>query len=152
MLKTFGGSAGRSCRGKKARFDSSCLTPPVYIHACANDSMSRHMFRHLKRYWAVHLCKTLQPPSQLQPNPSMPSFFPPASSCRLPGGEAAIISYARRAAPCGTAATQASARSFCAQKIQLKNNYQKISGSPVRLYCLNRCFLFICCNNTMAFF
>lgn len=46
---------------------------------------------------------------------------------------------------------QASAQGFCVQKIQLKNNYQKISGSPVRLYCLNRCFLFICCNNRMLF-
>lgn len=46
---------------------------------------------------------------------------------------------------------QASAQGFCVQKIQLKNNYQKISASPVRLYCLNRCFLFIWCNNRMLF-
>lgn len=46
---------------------------------------------------------------------------------------------------------QTSAQGFCVQEIQLKNNYQKISASPVRLYCLNRCFLFIWCNNRMLF-
>lgn len=69
----------------------------------------------------------------------------------LARGEAGIISYTWRGVRCGNAVMQASAQGFCVQKIQLKNNYQKISGSPVRLYCLNRCFLFICCNNRMLF-
>lgn len=96
-------------------------------------------------------------PSNLIPFLICFSLFPtsPLSQSRvvLPfaRGEAGVISYTWRGAQCGTAVMQASAQGFCAQKIQLKNNYQKISGSPVRLYCLNRCFLFICCNNRMLF-
>lgn len=109
---------------------------------------------------SMHNFPSLQ--NSFQSNPILPSilfflFFPtslssiPVLSCPFAHGEAGIISYTWHGARCGTAVMQASAQGFCVQKIQLKNNYQKISGSPVRLYCLNRCFLFICCNNRMLF-
>lgn len=89
----------------------------------------------------------------LFPSLSRSQFYPFHSCAVLPfaRGKPGVISYTWCGARCGTAVMQASAQGFCAQKIQLKNNYQKISGSPVRLYCLNRCFLFICCNNRMLF-
>lgn len=119
--------------------------------------------KELLSYSCIHNFPSLQtssPPS-IQPYPYSNFFlslfanfllFYPRVVLPFAHGEAGIISYTWRGVRRGSAVMQASAQGFCVQKIQLKNNYQKISGSPVRLYCLNRCFLFICCNNRMLFF
>lgn len=100
-------------------------------------------------------------PAQSSPSPTLPhhsslfSFSPPLSfPCCLAGGSRQgrhHLVYMAWSVMWDHSNASICSRGFCVQKIQLKNNYQKISGSPVRLYCLNRCFLFICCNNRMFF-
>lgn len=145
--------------------DSSCLTSQYYIQVCVS---AKRIVVCLYVQTHFTLSRSSNFPSlqtfSLSSFPSLPQFlffsfflFPNFplfySHVVLPfaRGEAGIILYTWRGVRCGTAVMQASAHGFCVQKIQLKNNYQKISGSPVRLYCLNRCFLFICCNNRMLF-
>lgn len=172
MLEKFGGIGGAALEVRRRRLDSSFLTRQFSIRACASaekilicarDSDARLTSKRAAELF-IHTSLSIfrdfyfSPPS-IQSHPflnlflSLPNFPLSQSRVVLPfaRGEAGIISYTWRGARCGTAVMQASAQGFCAQKIQLKNNYQKISGSPVRLYCLNRCFLFICCNNRMLF-
>lgn len=166
MLKKFGGiRAKRGIGGvvvevRRRSLNSSLLDLPVSLQVfvsaekmilwCVFMEKKPCVSRHLKSCWAVHLNITFHLGRRLPPRFVSPAFIPRVV---LPfaRGEPGVISYTWRGARCGTAGMQASARGFCAQKIQLKNNYQKISGSPVRLYCFNRCFLFICCNNRMLF-
>lgn len=125
----------RFCR--KALF-CVCVCVCAYKHMC--------MFRHLKRCWAVHLLKTFHlsrpPPNPLAYFHQIPFLLSAFLNSPLSHfhvvllfacGEAGIISYTWHGAWCGTTVMQASVQGFCVQKIQLKNNYQKISGSPVRL-------------------
>lgn len=176
QIKKFGGRPdegknegfwGKVAEVRRHQLDSNFLTPS-FTCECAYQQkcfLCVTAFRHRKTSWAVYAHRAYFPSLQtsqwnlfsLCEIPDVVPSFPPlstfisVSSCRLPVAKQASSRTRGMVHSVAPVVMQTSAQGFCVQEIQLKNNYQKISASPVRLYCLNRCFLFIWYNNRMLF-